>query len=320
MNDWLTERLKAVQASEVGSLFDCGYSNESEYALWQKKCQTEPERPEESELFYFGHQAEVVVANALEDLHKMTVTLNEELNINFGCEQVHCEHSGKLVNLYRRGVLGCTPDGIVFDGTKTLGLEVKNVDKFSYRKWPTDSLPERHFLQVQACMYVTGLDEWLLAAFVGGNELHLHRIARDEETVALIVKRCEQFWSLVKSQTPPVLKPGRDNHAINEAWKQQKALETLDVKGNDTWRTLAAQYRQAKLDEAAAEKRANDIRAALELLVAGAKYVDGGDFVIKVTEVPASEGKLITSSMVGTYSGARKASKRMTVKWSDDHE
>lgn len=323
--DWLEERRKGVQASEMGVLFDCGYAEESVYRLWQDKMgvpRDEDRFEDRAERFYFGHASEGLVAAALEDLHGLTAFLNEGLAwdglVVADAQVVQCEHDGKPQSIIRRGIVGCTPDGIVKTKDERLcGLEIKCVDRFAYRKWPEDSLPERHFLQVQACMYCTGLKEWLVAVFVGGNELHLHWIAADEETQALIVRRAEQFWRSVEAQTPPPMVPGRDNGAIHEHWRTLAATEVIDAKTDESARRLVTAYRKAQEARKEAEKNEENLRAAVEQMLGTAAVLDGGDYTVKVTMVPASEGKRITPDMVGQVQGARKASKRLTVKWAD---
>jgi hypothetical protein len=58
-----------------------------------------------------------------------------------------------FVYLDERRLIGCSPDA--------MGVEIKCPAMHTHVRWLlAGSLPREHLLQVQGCMYVTGLDSW----------------------------------------------------------------------------------------------------------------------------------------------------------------
>ena len=89
------------------------------------------------------------------------------------------------------------------------GLEVKNVDRFvANMGWGaagTDEVPEYYLLQCQHYMSVTGYPEWTLVALIGGNELRIYNIKRNDQLIADLVRICGEFWQGVLDGVPPEL-------------------------------------------------------------------------------------------------------------------
>jgi predicted phage-related endonuclease len=92
--------------------------------------------------------------------------------------------------------LAGSPDGINF--LKPRGYEFKLVtNQFIAREFgdDTDEVPARYLIQVQWYAMLTGIDQWILAAFFATNgQLKTFAIERDEELGDMLLKRAVDFW------------------------------------------------------------------------------------------------------------------------------
>jgi len=82
------------------------------------------------------------------------------------------------------------------------GLEAKAVGLRQQKFWEAGP-PEHYRIQVMHYMAITGYDYFDVVALVGGQELVIHRIDRDEELIAELIEREKEFWEQVQSKTPP---------------------------------------------------------------------------------------------------------------------
>ena len=96
----------------------------------------------------------------------------------------------------------CTPDGLGEDSDGPVGVECKNVRSQSAHEWQ-DGPPIHYRIQCQASMAVSGLSRWYIAALIGGNSFSYWVIERDEDLIALIVEKIEEFWTRVTLRRPP---------------------------------------------------------------------------------------------------------------------
>jgi len=86
-------------------------------------------------------------------------------------------------------------------------LEVKTSDKWARSEWGedgSDMIPESYLLQVMHYLGVTGADICDIAALIGGNELRIFHVCRDEPLIAFLVAECSKFWrEHVELENPP---------------------------------------------------------------------------------------------------------------------
>lgn len=102
-------------------------------------------------------------------------------------------------------------------------LECKTAGEFGSRLWK-DGVPEYVQLQVQHQLAVTGKDAADVAVLLCGQDLQVHRIARDEDVIARLVVLEARFWECVETDTPP---------AADGSESAGRALRQL-YPGNDT--------------------------------------------------------------------------------------
>lgn len=90
-----------------------------------------------------------------------------------------------------------------------LGAEVKVVGARMAHHWSNDTIPDYVRLQAVQNMAVTGRAAWDVVALIGGTDLRVHRVERDEATEALLCEAIETFWTehVERDMPPPVEAP-----------------------------------------------------------------------------------------------------------------
>lgn len=105
-----------------------------------------------------------------------------------------------------------TPDRLVFDWNEkgddvdlARGLEIKTRSAHVARQWQDGQIPQSVLAQVQWYMEVLGLDEYDVAALVGGQALTIGRVTRDQTFINRLVAAGGAFWDqcVVPGSPPP---------------------------------------------------------------------------------------------------------------------
>jgi predicted phage-related endonuclease len=81
-------------------------------------------------------------------------------------------------------------------------LECKTAGINGARLWK-EGVPDYIKLQVMHQLAVTGKQAADVAVLIGEQELHIHRIERDEAQIAALITLERQFWHYVQTDTPP---------------------------------------------------------------------------------------------------------------------
>lgn len=102
--------------------------------------------------------------------------------------------------------LACELDlELLIDG-KECNAEMKTVHPFAAKAWGepgSDEIPIYYAAQAMHGMMVKPRQKCIVAALIGADDLRVHQIERDEETIyAMCVKEVE-FWRRVQSRNPP---------------------------------------------------------------------------------------------------------------------
>lgn len=161
----------------------------------------------------------------------------------------------------------CTVDGFVAESLNSapadaLGLlEIKTAQPG--RRW--DEIPPDYQAQGLWQMAVAGLDRVWFAVLMG-RRLDIHELARDDDEIAYMVERAEEFWTchVLPGTPPPVDDHDATGRAIAAIYPHETpgvsvALDELD-ETLGTW----GHAKRAKRDAENLERLcANEIRAAL---------------------------------------------------------
>lgn len=93
-------------------------------------------------------------------------------------------------------------DREVLGATDVQLLECKTAGLNGARLWK-DGVPEYVQLQVMHQLAVTGKQAADVAVLIGGQELRVHRIERDEELIQRLITLERQFWDCVEQDRQP---------------------------------------------------------------------------------------------------------------------
>lgn len=243
------------------------------------------------------------------------------------CEMINIEHPDWKIEEFPffayddEDKIGSSFDRVIYvDGKKYL-LEIKSISYAEYKKKFTEhseddieAMPQ-YELQMHTEMELTtgeGFDGVLMAVFILDTRT-LKYIFRtyDSEVGAELRASAREFWAL-KEQPEPDYE--RDKSIIARVCPALNPDSQMDATEDVRITELAAQYEASRQVEKQEKAAADKAYAELLLLVGDHRYVWTTDHKISASDIKASEGKLITEEMVGTYISSKKAYKRLTIK------
>lgn len=86
-------------------------------------------------------------------------------------------------------------------------LEIKCIGRESYWKWFFDGVPQAYVLQLQWYMRLTGWKWGAIAAWNrehdGDGEVKLYEFTYDDDLMAMVSERVDEFWQRVTDRNPP---------------------------------------------------------------------------------------------------------------------
>lgn len=257
---WLAVRERGIGSSDAAAAVGlCPYK--SPLQLWMEKTgrggalpQTDPR--DDTSPMYWGTLLEPIVA-----AHYTRRTGLRVRRINAVLQ--HPDQPWMLANIDRE-VMGA-PDVQI--------LECKTVGIYGARAWD-EGVPESVQLQVQHQLAVTGKQAADVAVLIGGQELRIHRLGRDDALIANLVALERVFWEHVERDTPPpvdgsascdvalrALWPRDDGQVID--WRDDSRMEALFADLLAVRQTLRDQTQQEALIKQAIQQRMGDASRAL---------------------------------------------------------
>lgn len=190
-DQWLQVRKGGIGSSDAAAAVGLN-PYQSQLELWMEKTGRAPVAPpgdggaDDLSPMYWGSLLEPIVA-----AHYTRRTGHKVRRINAVLQ--HPEHPWMLANIDRE-VLGA-PDVQLLE-CKTAGIQ----GAWLWR----DGVPEYVQLQVQHQLAVTGKQAADVAVLLGGQELQIFRVERDEELIAQLITLEREFWGYVeRDQEPP---------------------------------------------------------------------------------------------------------------------
>lgn len=186
---WLDVRRRGIGSSDAAAAVGL-HPFRSPLELWMEKTgrgDALPQvDPDAEGPMYWGQLLEPIVA-----AHYTKRTGNRVRRINAVLQ--HPSESWMLANLDRE-VIGAADVSL---------LECKCAGLAGARLWK-DGVPEYVQLQVMHQLAVTGKQAADVAVLIGGQELQVHRIERDEQLIERLIELERQFWRYVETdQEPP---------------------------------------------------------------------------------------------------------------------
>ncbi len=189
--DWLSVRRNGIGSSDAAAAVGLN-PYKSQLALWMEKTGRDDlfapiDVNDDSTPVYWGSLLEPIVAASYAKR-----TGNRVRKVNAVLQ--HPDHPWMLANLDRE-VVG-VPEVQILE-CKTAGVQ-------GARLWK-DGVPEYVVLQVQHQLAVTGKRAADVAVLIGGQDLQIHRIKRDDVLIERLIHLEEVFWGYVQSDiAPPV--------------------------------------------------------------------------------------------------------------------
>jgi predicted phage-related endonuclease len=142
-------------------------------------------------------------------------------------------------------------------------VSFKTVDTMDAKSWG-ESPSAYALVQLHAEMIVTGLDEGVIAAYVGWGTFKWWRVERRPDLCNLLIEESEKFWKLVERDTPPVLDGSEATKKALTAIHPKDNGETveiaLDPEELEHYDLLCEQYKEIG---GAIEKYENEIRSLI---------------------------------------------------------
>lgn len=226
--DWLAVRQGGIGSSDAAAAVGLN-PYQSQLALWLEKTGREAalsgaltDAPLSSQAAADDDQSPLYWGTLLEPIvaaHYTRRTGRRVRRINAVLQ--HPEHPWMLANIDRE-VLGASDVQLL--ECKTAGLQ----GAWLWR----DGVPEYVQLQVQHQLAVTGKTAADVAVLLGGQELEIFRIERDEELIAQLITLERAFWGYVeRDQQPPADGSDCADRALRALYPRDTG-STLDWRGD----------------------------------------------------------------------------------------
>lgn len=211
--DWLQVRQQGIGSSDAAAAVGLS-PYKSPLQLWAEKTGQarfpEPDPKDDRHPMYWGTLLEPIVA-----AHYTRRTGRRVRRINAVLQ--HPRHPWMLANVDRE-VLGAPEVQL---------LECKTAGIHGARLWK-DGVPEYVQLQVMHQLAVTGKAACDVAVLIGGQELRIHSIERDEAVIERLIALEAAFWQRVESRQAPPADGSDSAEAALRALYPQDDGQTLD--------------------------------------------------------------------------------------------
>ena len=170
---WLKLRKSGIGGSDAGAI--CGLNPySSAMNVFQDKV-SEVEEKADNESIRIGHDLEDYVARRFMEATGLKVRKS-----NYMYRSI--EHPCMLADIDRL-VVG-----------EDAGLECKTVSAYGADKWADGNIPLHYVMQCYHYMAVTGKRSWYIAAIILGRDFVYHKLVWDDEVIAGLIEKEEEFW------------------------------------------------------------------------------------------------------------------------------
>lgn len=244
---WLAVRQQGIGSSEAAAAIGLSpYLSPLE--LWQQKTGRIP-APDlsDNEAVFWGSTLEPLIAQVYQERSSLRVRrLNAVLQ--------HPEQPFMLANLDRTVEGG----GI---------LEIKTAGWRSAQAWES-GVPEAYQCQVLHQLAVTGRAWADVAVLIAGQEFRVYRIRRDDEgneaRIAELIRREQEFWGYVQSDTPPPVDGSASSARALSAMYPSDTGCSLDWRESEALNQAFVQLLQCKRERQALQQQEELYRQQLQ--------------------------------------------------------
>lgn len=283
---WLALRQNYVGGSEVAALFGLAPdSRPSAFTMHHVKRGITPPPSFDNERAGWGTALEPAIARRAAKLNKW--------KIKRGGFAIDEQCSGSATTL----------DYSIIEGGPQFGpgiLEIKVVDylvwRDEWRRGDGDQVgePPAHVaLQAQDQMAATGYTWGYVAALVGGNDLKLYPVFRDEAVITEIRAAKDAFWDGVAAQTPPPVDGGSTTRAtLRLLYPVTREYEVeVDVSHVADFADTCKRWNEAATERLRLQKVEDLEKNRIIYLMGDARRIAGNGYRATLSVTPATEGR-----------------------------
>lgn len=181
--DWLVERRRSIGASEIAAVM--GVSKwKTPVDLWQEKTGRRKPDPENSAMRW-GKKLEPLILDEYE-----AVTQNPVVKRQLFLRDVN------------RPYLTATLDGMTA-GSSTVVEAKSSSSSDGWGDFGSDEIPEQYIVQVQQQMMLSRAICAVVPALLNRNDFRIFVVPRNNEIIALLKDKADEFWHCVQNDTPP---------------------------------------------------------------------------------------------------------------------
>lgn len=258
---WLPQRSTIVGASDTAVLYGEGYEGQSILGTWMDKVHgpSEDDKPARLKRKRFGNIMQPAVLQLF----------REETGL--GAFAVN----NAIYRSTSMPFFGASLDALAEDDEP---VELKYVSHFQGRDWE-DAPPLKYQVQIQHQMAVLGASRGWLCALIGGFDLKVVPVERNDSFIASLLETVAEFWRYVELKEPPPIDGSEATRkALHRLYPQDQGTEVALPAEAFEW---DAELQKAKADKKNAAERetlyANHIKAAIAdathgVLPGGGKY------------------------------------------------
>jgi putative phage-type endonuclease len=142
-------------------------------------------------------------------------------------------------------------------------LEVKTAGVNSARFWE-DGVPDSYQCQVLHQLAVTGKNWCDVAVLIGGQDFRVYRICRDEDKIADLIRRENQFWQCVMTDVPPAVDGSESSGRALASMYPADRGDVLDCSDDMDMNRLFADYWAYRQQREAAEEQESLLKQQLQ--------------------------------------------------------
>ena len=249
---WLTVRKGGIGSSDAAAAVGLN-PYKSQLALWLEKTGRDAAMPQvdandDSTPVFWGTILEPIVATQYTKRTGLKVR-----KVNAVLQHSDPDLRWMMANLDRE-VVGSAEVQI---------LECKTTGINGARLWK-DGVPEYVQLQVMHQLAVTGKQAADVAVLIGGQDLEIHRIERDEKMIANLIELERRFWQYVVDDTPP---PADGSDSADQALRclyPQDNGRTLDLSGNPALSVAYVELKALKQTISKQQQREAELKQLLQ--------------------------------------------------------
>lgn len=283
--EWLAIRRSGIGASESASVFGVGYAGTSPVTLWASKTKGyEPEfAPDQLRRMNRGKLMEPIIAQEFSEDTGLAIHDPGEFTV-FRSQ----EHTWLFATLDRVAI---------DDDYGPVPVEIKNVSGLHRSEWNQDEEPPlKYNVQCQHQMAVTGAGLCYLVALVGGDELVIRSIKRNERFIAAMLSNLDRFWGYVtRNEMPPIDESEATGMLLSWLYPKDKGTTVCLPSESVDWDSdLESIKGQIKTLEAKKTHLENLIKAAIGSNTRGELF-NGGAYTLKSQSREDIDRKRLTS-------------------------